>query len=539
MITDRKSSYKLPPTTIRDKLVSQEARRAKALEEQKRRRAQKIDSARQLDLFADLTLGASDDEDADANPPQNARPAPGSIAQYAAMLSSGYQDSTPTPFTFSPPLSTENPPISIPEIQVPPDSAIQQPEPEQAKPRSPKKKRGGASKQKRRSNKSSKWADKCMYAELLEMTPDEPWDRGDGSDGESNDGLPKDLESAWVAVAPVPAGKRCLAVSHTSAGVSGLVPNTTLRSRLLGKTLLPRFPSILPPLTVLDCILDKQWRENGIVHVLDVIKWKGQDVGDCEAGFRFWWRDTRLAELGQPIQLEPQTFDPAPSSASGFGSTPTPGSSSSSTAQKYTFPYPTSFIPVPYHTNTTLTSLDVQVIPAAKSWRSFSVPLPMQLRFPGSAQEASTNGPPDSGMDILPIPSMSIASSSKTHFPPHTHSTQSSFTVPASTSMPARIEPDGMLLYVSEASYEPGTSPLSSWIPIQSYDNLAEKEIADGVVDGRARTTSADTTAARRIVGNNSEGPLNLFQRQAGEEAIAASAETCSNRGGHGRWSRS
>lgn len=33
---DRKSNYKLPPTTIRDKLVSQESRRAKALEEQKR-----------------------------------------------------------------------------------------------------------------------------------------------------------------------------------------------------------------------------------------------------------------------------------------------------------------------------------------------------------------------------------------------------------------------------------------------------------------------------------------------------------------------
>ena len=64
------------------------------------------------------------------------------------------------------------------------------------------------------------------------------------------------------------------------------VPNTTLRSRLLGKTLIQRFPSSLPPLTILDCILDVNWRENGILHILDVVKWKGQDVGDCEAGFR-------------------------------------------------------------------------------------------------------------------------------------------------------------------------------------------------------------------------------------------------------------
>jgi hypothetical protein len=36
MLADRKTGYKLPPTTIRDKLISQESRRAKALEEQKR-----------------------------------------------------------------------------------------------------------------------------------------------------------------------------------------------------------------------------------------------------------------------------------------------------------------------------------------------------------------------------------------------------------------------------------------------------------------------------------------------------------------------
>ena len=63
-------------------------------------------------------------------------------------------------------------------------------------------------------------------------------------------------------------------------------PNTTLRSRLLGKVLIQRFPSVLPPLTILDCILDNKWRENGILHILDVVKWKGQDVSDCEASFR-------------------------------------------------------------------------------------------------------------------------------------------------------------------------------------------------------------------------------------------------------------
>ena len=46
------------------------------------------------------------------------------------------------------------------------------------------------------------------------------------------------------------------------------------------------FPSPLPPQTVLDCILDENWHDNGILHVLDVISWKGQDLADCETPFR-------------------------------------------------------------------------------------------------------------------------------------------------------------------------------------------------------------------------------------------------------------
>jgi snurportin-1 len=76
-------------------------------------------------------------------------------------------------------------------------------------------------------------------------------------------------------------------ISMLSAPVVTAVPNTVLRSRLVGKHLLPAFPSILPQNTILDCILDRNWTQNGILHVLDVIKWKGQDIGDCEASFRW------------------------------------------------------------------------------------------------------------------------------------------------------------------------------------------------------------------------------------------------------------
>lgn len=73
-------------------------------------------------------------------------------------------------------------------------------------------------------------------------------------------------------------------VSLTQSDIS--VPNTTLRSRVLGKSLMKPFPSSLPPHTVIDCILDENWKLNGVLHILDVIKWKGQDIADCETPFR-------------------------------------------------------------------------------------------------------------------------------------------------------------------------------------------------------------------------------------------------------------
>ena len=86
------------------------------------------------------------------------------------------------------------------------------------------KKRSKKRKNKRRTNKPSKWADKCMYAELLEMVSDDMWSQGTltGDEQHYNNGLPKDLETAFVALAPVPAGKRCLAVTYQSAGVAGI-----------------------------------------------------------------------------------------------------------------------------------------------------------------------------------------------------------------------------------------------------------------------------------------------------------------------------
>ncbi|KDQ22303.1 hypothetical protein PLEOSDRAFT_1109419 [Pleurotus ostreatus PC15] len=393
---DRKLTYKLPPTTITDKLVSQNTRRIKALEEQKRRRAEKFDSTRQLDLFADLSLGVSDDEaDLNSNEPDGPAILREGLASYTSML----------------PASSENDQV-------------------EASARADKKRKGknkrskGASKGQLR--RQSKWANQCMYAELLEMLDDNVWSVS--PDAAAHDGLPEDLEKGWVCVAPVPVGKRCLAV--VTAAPNGISPNTTLRSRLLGKPLMPRFPSSLPPETVLDCILDANWRDNGILHVLDVIKWKGQDIGDCEAPFRFWWRDTRLAEL---------LPSPAPSMLTATSKSADVPTSPLNSQSRYQFPYPNTLVPVPYHTDTTLLNLRSQIIPLARSTRAVPVNLPL----------SAADGDGEMVIDAM----------DDAQRPVHL------------ANLVVTVSSDGLLLYVAEATYEPGTSPLSSWIPIAYSDD--------------------------------------------------------------------
>ncbi|KAH7911167.1 hypothetical protein BJ138DRAFT_1086124 [Hygrophoropsis aurantiaca] len=413
MFSDRKSSYKAPPTIVTDKLVSQETRRKKALEEQKQRRAKKFDSTRQLDSFADLNLGPSDDEGDDVEE------TPEIIREGVSGFVSLITKSKATPN------STLADSIEETEQQT---------------------KKRGKNRRKRNKPKPNKWADKCMYAELLEMNGDNAW----------NDGLPADLEGGWVAVAPVPVGKRCLAVTHQSAGVVGIPPNTTLRSRVLGKLLLPRFPSALPPLTILDCILDVNWRDNGILHVLDVLKWKGQDVGECETPFRFWWRDTRLAELPKypPPSIPFQFASPHEHQVS-LSSTGTQHSATNT----YHFPYPTSFIPIPYNTDTSLPCLSSSIIPGARTSRHILVDVPVNTQKPFTSVDMPIDRP---------------------------HAVPSQLTTPVNVG----IEPDGLLLYVSQASFEPGTSPLSCWIPIRGYSEGGQNQ---GLV--------------------TEESPLDLFQR--------------------------
>ncbi|KAI0937641.1 hypothetical protein AcV7_003623 [Taiwanofungus camphoratus] len=380
MFSERKASYKTPPATVRDSLTSQERRRQKALEEQKRRRAERFDSTRQLDFFADLSLGASDDEaDVDDGVQDGPEVVREGIAQFATMLPPSASGSSPSA-AIADAATSES---AVPTSQA---SDMQT----NGKKRGKTKRKGKArndhaastsatGKHGAKKSKPNKWADKCMYAELLEMTDEFDYAI------HGHDGIPEDIEAGWVAVTPVPAGKRCLAVTHQASGIAGVAPNVTLRSRVLGKPLMKSFPSPLPPQTVLDCILDENWRDNGILHVLDVLQWKGQDVTECETAFRFWWRDTRLSEL--PAFPPPPNASEPPAKSSGSVT-----QSAASSSAQYQFPYPATFVPIPYHTNTTLAHLASTLIPLTRSSRLVAVSVPISPSITDNTREMELDG---------------------------------------------------------------------------------------------------------------------------------------------------
>jgi snurportin-1 len=145
-----------------------------------------VESERHIDLFADLNLGLSDDETGDNDNPDIVRDG---IAQLAPLL-----------------------PRSDPDLASVPSRESHAAEFNSA----PGAQRKGRRKKVTKSSikKTSPWANKCMYAELLEMQETDQWASGD-------DRLPSDLETGWVALAPVPVGKRCLAISHQGGGTTG------------------------------------------------------------------------------------------------------------------------------------------------------------------------------------------------------------------------------------------------------------------------------------------------------------------------------
>ncbi|KIO33772.1 hypothetical protein M407DRAFT_229640 [Tulasnella calospora MUT 4182] len=470
---------------------SQEKRRADALAEQKRKRAERVQSSRNIDLFAGLSISSpkadgtslpndEDDEDDVIIPHQG-------LAQFVKMLPSASSSTLPTP----------SEPEIPPEHQLP--TAFGSTSLAHAR-RKRKPKHNRAKKSKKPAKEEDMavetadgddgelegnplLANAIMYAELLEMNADlVEWNRTNlqQDDPTIPDGIPWDLETGWVALAPIPRGKRCMAISYQAVyDNQSEEPHTRtlLHSRVKGKAFLT-FPSPLPPNSILDCILDDNWHQNGVLHIVDILRWRGSDFVDCEAEFRFWWRDSKLSELPKfPLPNAPRS-----------SSLQSPSESSTPPAL---FPYPFYFLGVPYYSPPlTLPSFLQTLIPAARSTRQLSIQVPIPKPPPppkrprakgkGKAKEQNANASMDvEARDAEPVEEtmeMEANAELQDEYGRDSPAVMARYLqskrvptppMPKTRADTASFVSDGILLYVSQASYQPGETPLACWIPAE------------------------------------------------------------------------
>lgn len=66
---------------------------------------------------------------------------------------------------------------------------------------------------------------------------------------------------------------------------------------------------------------------------------------------------------------------------------------------------------------------------------------------------------------------------------------------------------DGLLLYLAEATYESGSSPLSNWVPLKPLSLLSTLDTED------KESMEHESDDTRTMHTSNLDGPLDLFER--------------------------
>ena len=138
-----------------------------------------------------------------------------------------------------------------------------------------------------------------------------------------------------------------------------------------------------------------------------------------------------------------------PNTISEFAWTTAQPNGEGATTFSTTFPYPMTFVPIPYHSDTSLPNLLSAIIPMARSPRKVSI----ILRLPSPSN--NTEGE-------MQVDAQSMVGGEGQR-------------------MEVQVQSEGLLLYVSQATYEPGTSPLSTWVPTQ-FEGIAVLDLFERCV---------------------------------------------------------
>ena len=186
-----------------------------------KRREQRYDSARQLDILSNLNLGPSDDEDDDNH--ESPEIIHEGISQFVSLLSSEAASLPNPPGQQQPGERSDHQKNDVQKTssQLPATRGKKKKTKRKQKPQSPltvAEPPESSTTSRSSGRKRNQWADRCMYAELLELNPGPALN----PQIDVGDGLPDDLDTgAWIAISGVPVGKRCLAVTYASSGIAG------------------------------------------------------------------------------------------------------------------------------------------------------------------------------------------------------------------------------------------------------------------------------------------------------------------------------
>jgi snurportin-1 len=140
-----------------------------------------------------------------------------------------------------------------------------------------------------------------------------------------------------------------------------------------------------------------------------------------------------------------------------------PSNATSFSSHQYQFQYPATLLCIPYHMDLTITHLVNTLIPMSRSIRHIPINIPVQTQLESDAMDVERGSTVH--VDLI--------------------------------REDASIKSDGLLLYFAQATYEPGTSPLSLWVPAKVPTDDRE----------------AQPTASAHTFISTPEAPLDVFER--------------------------
>ena len=251
-------------------------------------------------------------------------------------------------------------------------------------------------------------------------------------------------------------------------------------------------------------------RHNGVLHVLDLLRWRGVSYDLHNSEFRFWFLASKLAEL---VPLEPRPPFSLPGAGGGAGQGENWGgpwpSGDTTRSRKGTplYPYPFVLLSVPTWQPPIATNRWLEeMIPAAKHGRSVQLELPgapprkeKGRKAKGKAKASSAGPSSSSAPPILSAPPWLDALPGDDMDESEQHVQGDMEVEPAPCLVSVHFQSDGLLLYLKEAAYQAGSSPLAAWVPVERVFASKAVEEMDTIEEDESAPATGQVTGGLEL----------------------------------------